>query len=88
MVEGGFCADGERVCAAEDVQDHVPDDFVVADEVGMFPLCSEEAIDEVFLVFEGVKILHALHEAFDCIACGYCEVIELVELGHNRALAE
>lgn len=95
VIEGCFCADGKRVCAAEDldelvssrteepcqtnVEDHVSDDFVVADEVRVFFLCGEEAVDEIFFVFELGQVGHALHESLYCVAGGDGEVIKFVE---------
>jgi hypothetical protein len=61
------------------VDDHISDDFVVGDEVGVFFFCFEEAVEEILLAFAELGVLHALHVALDGGAGGDGEVVEFVE---------
>ena len=45
------------------IQNHVPDDLVIADNIRVLPLCFQIAVDKVVLIFELVQVLHAVHEA-------------------------
>lgn len=70
------------------VEDHVADDFIIGDEGRMLFLCGQEAVHEIFLVFELREVRHAIHELLDCKARGDGEVVELVEPRQMRILAE
>ena len=84
--ESGCGGNGHR--GETHVEDHVADDFIVGDEGGVFFLCRQETIDEIFFVFVLREVRHALHELLDCIAGGDGEVVELVEPRQMRVLAE
>lgn len=85
---------GESVCGMRGgrggthVEDHVADDFVVGDEGGIFFLCGEEAVHEVFLVFVVCEVCHALHELLNCIASGDGKIVKLIEPCQMGVLAK
>jgi hypothetical protein len=61
------------------VYNHVPDDFVIGNEVRELLLRLEKAVEEVLLSVAEFGVLHALHEALDGEAGGDAEVVEFVE---------
>jgi hypothetical protein len=71
------------------VDDHVPDHFVVSNEVGVLFLGFEKAVQEVVLALSHLRVLHPFHETLDGEAGRDREVVEFVdEAGPAGVLAE
>lgn len=61
------------------VDNHIPNDFVIANQVGILLFRLEKAAEEILLVLAEFRVLHALHEALYREAGCNGEVVELVD---------
>lgn len=61
------------------IDNHVSDDLIVGNKLGMLLFCFEKAIEKVVPALTEFRVLHALHETLDREASSDGEVIELVQ---------
>jgi hypothetical protein len=61
------------------VDNHIPNNFIVCNEIRIFLLCLEETVQEVIRALAQLRVLHALFETLHSETSGYGEVVEFVD---------